>query len=338
MPTTGRYVRIRDTITIDDALLREIKDEAEATGLPENHPVYLIARKIVHGGVRTGRPYSLRGCAHPLVLVCDHYSSDGALLDTSGPDGANGTGGAAGKDGHSNTPSKRKAGGPGRHGGDGGTGGSAWSITLIARELQHANLQARGGDGGHGGDGGDGGDGSMITTPGPTGKPEYVLFRGGTGGGGGSGGNAGQGAAIAIKHVMGKVASPHAGGGIGGIGGKGGVGGRDGTRQDTPTGPRAPGGQKGNSGSHGAAGTITQTQLTPNAWSAYVDAFLPAQLRNAWADYRERTGEYLFRSCVAARPKDAWKRALAAEEFAAAVRLRSDSPRAKRLAGIWPMA
>jgi hypothetical protein len=331
-----RWVRIRDKLEIGAQLITEFITEAKLMNLKEGAPLYLIASKIRH---KQNFEWNIAG--HPIVLICDKYDGNGGRINTSGVHGQNGTHGTPGKDGASNNPSKKTAGGHGTSGTNGTNGTSASPITLIAREAFNVSLHANGGKAGHGGNGGDGGDGTSIITPtDPRGHPEEEITEGGNGGNGGNAGKAGNGANITIKTLKMGNPSPSnafttsAKAGAAGIGGKRGIGGMSGkSRRAAKKQTQAPSGKVGVSTPAGSNGVITQTEHPPEAWWAQAAAALPAPVLQEWADYRERVGEYLFRSYVAAKPDTKQSRDFAKAEFDAVLGLRPGSPQASRLKG-----
>jgi hypothetical protein len=265
---------------------------------------------------------------HPIVLVCDSYEPGGGYIMTSGVAGVAGANGAPGAKG----PGVGKAGQDGKPGTD---GTSAWPITLIARSAQKVLLRADGGRAGDGGNGGEGGDGMDVVELRADGHPQTLHFDGGKGGDGAAAGKAGNAASITFKHSS--TAFTGAGGGVSvtaltatggahGIGGTGGVGGLSGKSGKK----RAPSGKTGASTPVGVAGTITNVHLSSADWNAAAVAALPAAAVQQWADYRERVGEYEFRSYIESDPATKGRRLMAKAEFGAVLALRPNSPRAQR--------
>ncbi|MGH3939363.1 MAG: hypothetical protein ACRDTG_12145, partial [Pseudonocardiaceae bacterium] len=93
---------------------------------------------------------------------------------------------------------------------------------------------------------------------------------------------------------------------------------------------RAPSGKNGTSTPVGVNGTITQTQLSSDAWWAEAVAILPGSVRQGWADHWERVGEYRFRKYIQANPTTRPHRDRAVKDFSSVLLLRPDSPRAQR--------
>ncbi|MGQ0778600.1 MAG: hypothetical protein ACT4NY_30010 [Pseudonocardiales bacterium] len=328
----NRWVLIRDKIQIDSSLKNRITEDVK--GLPPNCPIYLVAREITHAP-----DWSLVLPGHPIVIVCDSYNPNGGGIDTRGSGGARGVDGQNGakgidvKSGQKTGPSEDSARGkPGTSGTDGSKGNSAHPITLIARKiLSPWLLYTKGGNGRSGGNAGNGGDGGDILyysadeqdwTIKPNERP-----KGGAGGNGGNAGKAGNGANITIKYVTSQLGFCFAEGGVAGIGGKKGIGGLSGG--EPPLTP-APSGKAGISTPAGVNGTVTQTQLSSDAWWAAAVGTLPVPVLQGWADHWERVGEYRFRKYIQANPATKPLRDSAVEDFASVLLLRPNSPRAQR--------
>jgi hypothetical protein len=310
-------VLIRDTIQIDDTLIGQLSPPPD---WKSGAPIYLVAREITHkSGYQWKKPDGT-GLNVPIVVVCNTYSSNGGSIDTSGAAGANGHDGSLGPTG---------VGTPGQ---SGTNGTEAAPITVVAQTVVGASLRANGGNAGHGGAGGKGKNGSLGTPRGPEGEIEMGANDGHEGGTGGDAGKAGKGANVTIKYVSAGTIAVSAAGGAAGIGGKGGIGGLRASKHG-PGLPRASSGKPGAATPPGANGTIAKSQLSTEAWWMHASAALRPWIREEWADHRERVGEYLFRSHIAATPSTNPKRIMAKEEFATALRLRPDSPRAQRFMG-----
>jgi hypothetical protein len=336
-PVAPSFVYVRDHIDVNQAFLDEI--QAELGSLKIGTPLYFLARKIIHAPNFT---FALHG--FPLIFAADLYDGNGGGIMTTGPiddSGAKGKAGTPGKSGLDAT--KRKPGGPGADGGNGKNGTAANPITFLAQEVRNLKLittGSTGGAGGTGGTGGKGGDGtvkpkqSQVPRPGDT----IPSTRGGNGGTGGSGGAGGDGAPI-IAHVVKKTGlTLNASGGPGGARGAGGAGGKNGRLRggegDPVTVGKLPGqpvaggktGAPGQPGASGKAATITHTTPKLADWWKLVVSLVP---ESAWADYRVRVGDYLFRSYSLANKNQKHAR----REFESALHLCPSHARAKQLLG-----
>jgi hypothetical protein len=325
------WVRIRDKIQIDATL--DAQMGVELAGMTPGVPLYLLAREITH---EPGYVWKVTG--HEVVLVCDSYVAHGGQIDTSGASGTDGPPGKAGKNGtRSADQSTGTAGAQGEPGIRGGDGTSASPITIFAQSCNAGALIANGGNPGNGGAGGRGGDGITLHTHSTPGRPVLEFLDGGDGGNGGDAGKPGNGAAITVFSRKQRPAfsgfswsayatvMPSAAAGIAGIGGSPGTGGRAG---GNPGQPQAASGVAGASTAAGVSGAVAYTTVMLNAPWADAFAAVPFAFMQDWADYRQRVGEYLFRSHVAASDPTAQLKDQATAEFQAVLGMRSNNRRA----------
>ncbi len=328
---------VRDRIDVNQAFLDEIQAELEhrkAEGsMGTGAPIYFLAREIVHA---PGFTFALHG--YPLTFAADLYDGKGGEITTTGPNGASGGKGEPGTAGIAQwDATQSKPGGTGGQGANGKSGTAANRITFVVQEVRNLKLNTNGstgGAGGTGGTGGKGGQGAVKPKPSQQAGSDNTKnpTRGGNGGTGGNGGEGGDSAAI-VAHVVKKTGlTLSASGGAGGVRGAAGAGGNGGEwlHGSDEAGPPAPDGKPGVPGQPGAAGTAgTITQTTPNLaeWWKLVVSVVP---ETAWASYRVRVGEYLFRSYSQAK-KD--NRARARREFESALRLSPANGRAKQQLG-----
>ncbi|MGC0421901.1 hypothetical protein [Embleya sp. AB8] len=301
------WFHLRDTITVDGALAAEL----HAEGPPPGARLVLVAREITHA---PGYVLSVPG--YPVLLVAETYRGNGGAVDTTGPAGPSGQPGTSG--GSDQGPAGRD-GGPGGPGGDGGPGGPATPITLLAAKSTDVALIARGGAGGPGGSGGPGGRGRDGVQPPTEESPGLDPGTGGQGGDGGNGAIGGPGAQIRVRTVERSGVRVDGSGGDPGHAGRAGQGGRGGGGWGGPADPGTDGGA-GRAGA--AAGSSVAPDLrtdTADAWWAMVRGELGDVYAQAWANYRTRVGEFLFRGYAAALPDRADNRFAAGREFGRAL-------------------
>ncbi|MGC0415026.1 hypothetical protein [Embleya sp. AB8] len=301
------WVYLRDTIRVNGALLAELQAEQPAPGTR----LVLIAREIVHD---PGFVFPLIG--FPVLLVAETYRGNGGGVATTGPAGASGSPGASGRTGGSGPDNVN--GTPGQLGGNGAPGGTATPITLFAATLTDLTLSARGGLGGHGGNGGRGGSGKDGVKP-PRGGDGRDPGSGGRGGNGGNAAVGGAGAQIRVEAVTRSGVRADGSGGDPGDAGQGGSGGSGGGGWNGP-GVTGPDGGNGLPGS--AAGPSVPPDYrvhTADSWWAAVRAELGGTYTQAWAEYRTRVGEFLFRTYAPGLPRRAEARVAAGHEFGQAL-------------------
>ncbi|QCX74048.1 hypothetical protein C9F11_01725 [Streptomyces sp. YIM 121038] len=313
------WVYLRDTIKVNSALLQEIRADRPAPGTR----LVLIAREITHDP-----GYVLPLTGYPVLLVAETYRGNGGGVDTTGPVGAAGAVGSAGGTGGGSGGRDGKAGGPG---GNGAPGGAATPITLLAARAWDVRLIARGGTGGPGGTGGQGGQGKDGTKPPKPGEDGRDPGYGGPGGRGGNGAVGGPGAQIRVETVEGSGVLGDGKGGDAGPAGPGGGGGAGGGGYNGPGEP----GRDGTAGQPGpAAGPSVAAEFrthTADAWWAMVRGELGAAYTEAWAEYRTRVGEYLFRCYAPGLAERNDNRITAGHEFTQALVLRPGHARAVEL-------
>jgi hypothetical protein len=333
LPMTPVFAYVRDRIQINQAFRDEIQaelDHREAQGsITSNATLYFLAREIVH---TTSFTFAIHG--HPLVFAADLYDGKAGGISTAGPAGAAGGPGTTGTAGQAVwPPATGKPGGPGGRGTDGRAGNGAYPITVLAKEVRDLKLTATGsigGAAGKGGTGGKGGNGAVKPKPAPDDpydtKPPTA---GGAGGTGGNGGRGGDGAPIVVHSLVRTGLTPTANGGAGGALGPAGAGGAGGGWEgsgggDEP-GPAGKAGTAGHPGAAGAAAAVTLTTPQADDWWKKVVELVPEA---AWASYRVRVGEYLFRSYG---PGALNNRVQARSELESALKLQPAHGRARQL-------
>ena len=102
---------------------------------------------------------------YDLILVADHFDSQGRRIDltgSSGHVGADGTNGANAPDNHDEPGAPGEIGETGGRAGEGGIGSDGMNIKIFCGELVDGELISNGGAGGRGGNGGNGGNGGKI--------------------------------------------------------------------------------------------------------------------------------------------------------------------------------
>lgn len=313
------WVCLRDTIKVNSGLLQEIRADRPAPGTR----LVLIAREITHDP-----GYVLPLTGYPVLLVAETYRGNGGGIDTTGPVGAGGDIGSAGGTGGGSGGRDGKAGGPG---GNGAPGGAATPITLLAARASDVRLIARGGRGGSGGSGGQGGQGKDGTKPPRPGEDGRDPGYGGRGGNGGNGAVGGPGARIRVETVERSGVLSDGTGGDAGPAGPGGGGGAGGGGYNGP-------GEPGRDGTAGQPGPAAGQSVAPaflthtaDAWWTMARGELGAAYTDAWAEYRTRVGEYLFRCYAPGLTDRKDNRITAGHEFTQALVLRPGHARAVEL-------
>jgi hypothetical protein len=315
---------IRDQIVINDVL------KARIDKLPPGSTIRLVAQQIRHDP-----GYALLMPGYHMVIVAGEYDNNGGSINVSGGPGKqpgapgdDGAPGIANSEGIGNRP-----GGTGNPGGRGQGGTAATSVRITCELLRAGELQlfANGGAGsagGAGGAGGKGGNGRIVRRP-----IDPIIIEGtsgGSGGSGGPGGAGGSGGQVLVAHIGALIFAPpvlEAAGGRGGSGGPGGRRGAKGALSEEDNGRPGPAGAPGPSG---AAGTVTNSQISADAYLAHVLAELgPAAAE--WAAYRLAVGEYHYRAYNPEDPSRAGFLIRAMREFDAVLRLDPTNAQAARL-------
>jgi hypothetical protein len=120
---------IRDKITVNKALLDELKEEIAYRNLLPGATLLLAARQIKHAP-----KYDLVVGDYHVILLADEYDAAGGSIDTSGSPGQSGQGGHAGAPGYASaTGYSDKPGGVGGNGQPGKAGSNGRSIVSAAR-------------------------------------------------------------------------------------------------------------------------------------------------------------------------------------------------------------